>query len=88
VTSTADALRRSLSDSYQIERELGSGSFSAPGVLFRGPYDHATTNDVHRYDVTPDGNRFLMVKPVERPDALPVVVVLNRVEELKARMAR
>ncbi len=71
-----------------VAADPAAGSFSAPVVLFRGPYDHATTIDVHRYDVSPDGNRFLMVKPVERPDALPIVVVLNWVEELKTRMAR
>ncbi len=40
------------------------------------------------YDVTSDGNRFLMALPVPRPEAQPVVVVLNWFEELKAKMGR
>ncbi|HWP83559.1 MAG TPA: winged helix-turn-helix domain-containing protein [Terriglobia bacterium] len=39
------------------------------------------------YDVTPDGNRFLMLKPVELPTSAsaPIHVVLHWSEDLKAR---
>jgi hypothetical protein len=40
------------------------------------------------YDVTPDGSQFLMVTPIERPEAQPIVVVLNWFEELKRRVPR
>ena len=52
-------------------------SFSVPELLFEGPYG------MGRFDVAPDGERFLMVK--ESTDATPEVrVVLNWFEELKA----
>jgi Tol biopolymer transport system component len=38
------------------------------------------------YDVTPDGSRFLLAIPEERPEATPVVVVLNWFEELRRRV--
>ena len=51
-----------------------------PELLFR-----KATEDFD-YDVAPDG-RFLMVEPFERSNALaPIVVVLNWLEELKARV--
>ena len=38
------------------------------------------------YDVSPDGQRFLMLKEGERPEAPPVEVVVNWPEDLKRRM--
>lgn len=52
-----------------------------------GP-DAGRINRTLGYDVAPDGSRFLMVTPVERPGALPVVVVLNWLDELRARVPR
>jgi Tol biopolymer transport system component len=40
------------------------------------------------YDVTADGNEFLLVVPIERPDATPVVVVLNWLDELRRKVPR
>jgi eukaryotic-like serine/threonine-protein kinase len=64
-------------------------SFSAgkPRMLFEGRYvlgQAITTN----YDVSPDGQRFLMVKPAEQEQAPPtqINVVLNWFEELKRRV--
>jgi eukaryotic-like serine/threonine-protein kinase len=64
-------------------------SFAAgkPRVLFEGPYmptPLTTTN----YDVSPDGQRFLMIKPTEQAQAAPtqINVVLNWFEELKRRV--
>jgi serine/threonine-protein kinase len=65
-----------------------AGVFSPPVLLFRGPYLRAAIEEVHEYDVTPDGDRLLMVKPVDRPDALPVVIVLNWLEELQAKVSQ
>jgi hypothetical protein len=64
-----------------------TGDVGTPSVLFR-------RNDVARlggarsvgYDVLPDGSRFLVVVPIERPDALPTTVVLNWLDELKAKV--
>ena len=37
------------------------------------------------YDVSADGNRFLLVVPEQRSGAQPTVVVINWFEELKVR---
>ena len=66
-----------------------TGDVGAPSVLFR-------RKDVARlsgsrgvgYDVLPDGSRFLVVTPIDRPDALPTTVVLNWLDELKAKVKR
>ncbi len=56
-----------------------------PRMLFEGPYVPAT---VTFYDVTPDGQRFLMLKPSEQAPAAPtqINVVLNWFEELKQKV--
>ena len=63
-------------------------SFSAgkPKVLFEGQYlPTPLTNS--NYDVSPDGQSFLMLKPVEQVGTAPtqINVVLNWFEELKRR---
>ena len=59
-----------------------------PRVLFEGPYG-ATPLTIPDYDVSPDGQRFLMLKPIEQEQAAPtqINVVLNWFEELKRRVA-
>jgi len=61
-------------------------SFSAgkPKVLFEGRYQLAP-GTFPNYDVSPDGQRFLMLKPSEQGAASPtqINVVLNWFEELK-----
>jgi eukaryotic-like serine/threonine-protein kinase len=58
-----------------------------PRILFEGQY--ATAATFPDYDVSPDGQRFLMLKPAEQAEAGPtqINVVLNWFEELK-RLAR
>jgi serine/threonine protein kinase len=58
-----------------------------PRVLFEGPYALATV-PISNYDVSPDGRRFLMVKPTEQAQAAPtqINVVLNWFEELKQKV--
>jgi serine/threonine-protein kinase len=53
-----------------------------PRVLFRGPYVGFLNLN---YDVTPDGSRFLMVKPIETSstESTDFVAVLNWGEDLK-----
>ncbi|MGD0957207.1 MAG: protein kinase [Candidatus Acidiferrales bacterium] len=65
-------------------------SFSAgkPRVLFEGQYS-ASGPSLPSYDVSADGQRFLMLKPSEQAGAAPtqINVVLNWFEELKRRVA-
>jgi hypothetical protein len=67
-----------------IDTESGF-SPNAPRLLFEGPY-MPTAASFPFYDVSPDGERFLMLKPVET-EAAPtqINVVLNWFEELKAK---
>jgi len=64
-------------------------SFAAgkPRVLFEGRYE-PTPATFPNYDVSPDGQRFLMLKPSEAGEAAPtqINVVLNWFEELKRRV--
>ncbi len=68
-----------------IDTETG---FSAgnPRMLFEGPY-LPTAASFPFYDVSPDGQRFLMLKPVETEAAAPteINIVLNWFEELKQK---
>ena len=57
-----------------------------PRMLFEGPYATTPPTLVSPfYDVAPDGQRFLMLKPTEQTQAAPtqINVVLNWSEELK-----
>jgi Tol biopolymer transport system component len=64
-------------------------SFSAgkPHLLFEGPY-LPTPATFPNYDVSLDGQRFLMLKPAEKTQAqtTQITVVLNWFEELKRRV--
>jgi eukaryotic-like serine/threonine-protein kinase len=63
-------------------------SFSAdkPRTLFEGPYQPSPAT-IPNYDVSPDGQRFLMLKSSEQAQAAPtqINVVLNWFEELKQK---
>ena len=58
-----------------------------PRMLFGGPYQPASIPSAE-YDVSADGQRFLMIKPVEQGATTPtqINVVLNWFEELKQRV--
>ena len=64
-------------------------TFSAgtPQVLFEGPF-RSDGGSFRNYDVTADGQRFLMVQEVQRPAAKvsQMVLVQNWAEELKQRV--
>jgi serine/threonine-protein kinase len=72
-----------------VSFEPATGEVGTPSLLFRkadaGRLGNGRTTG---YDVTPDGSQFLLVIPIERPDAQPTVVVLNWVEELRRRVPR
>ena len=57
-------------------------------MLFEGQYQSLPTISTPNYDVSPDGQRFLMLKPTEQAQAAPtqINVVLNWFEELKRRV--
>jgi len=59
-------------------------SAGSPTVLFTGTYPFASSRN---YDISPDGQRFLMIKDVEQREEesarAEVIVVLNWFEELK-----
>jgi serine/threonine protein kinase len=64
-----------------------------PETLFKGTYVELSTNDGQPWDISPDGKRFLMMKPLAATDALPaagsprkITVVVNWLEELKQRV--
>ena len=79
---------RSGSKIMAVEVNAKSG-FSAgrPRMLFEGPY-LPTGASFPYYDVSPDGQRFLMLKPVESQASAPtqINVVLNWFEELKQKV--
>jgi eukaryotic-like serine/threonine-protein kinase len=60
-------------------------SFSAgrPKMLFKGSYFSSSHVENPFYDVSPDGQRFLMLKPSEQAVLTQINVVLNWTEELK-----
>jgi len=61
---------------------------SAPRLLFEGPYD--VNVPARSYDVTADGQRFLLLEAQKRPpDVIThLMVVQNWNEELKVRVPR
>jgi hypothetical protein len=72
-----------------VDIDLATGASDPPRALFSGPYpSNQGWTRPRSYDVTPDGERFLLTKlPVDQP--LPrIVVVLNWFEELRARVPR
>ncbi len=61
-------------------------SVGKPKMLFQGPY-LPTPITFPYYDVSPDGQRFLMIKPTEQTSSLTqIIVVQNWFEELKRRV--
>ena len=57
-----------------------------PRTLFEGPFGHA--QPVRSYDIAPDGQRFVMssAPQVEAQPVTRINIVLNWIEELKARV--
>jgi hypothetical protein len=72
------------SSSYTTQLGFAAGK---PRVLFEGQYQ-PTPATFPNYDVSPDGQRFLMVKPAGQEQSAPtqINVVLNWFEELKRRV--
>lgn len=62
------------------KRELFTAG--APRLLFEGPYVNVGGLS---YDVTPDGQRFLLLEPAEPSPITHLNVVLNWFEEVKQK---
>jgi len=60
-----------------------TGALGSPALLFERPYDVAGEGT---YDVTADGERFLMFRPPAAGAPRKIIVVTNWFEELKARV--
>lgn len=56
---------------------------AAPQLLFEGPFAFEPTNAFANYDVTPDGERFVMVTRGGGTPPRELRIVLNWFEELK-----
>jgi len=68
---------------YEAQQSFSPGR---PKELFEGPYV-PTPRSFPDYDVSPDGQRFLMLKPVEDQQATSqIIVVQNWIEELKQKV--
>ena len=55
--------------------------------LFAGPYRRIAVNNPRSYDIAPDGQRFLMLKPIvdaDEREETAVILVENWIEELKS----
>ena len=75
--------RMMVSSIQTSERTLTRGK---PEVLFEGSYvyTHAASTGMQYYDISPDGQRFLMMKEGDLPETQDQInVVLNWFEELK-----
>jgi len=62
-----------------------------PEILFRGTYSPLNLQEGHPWDISPDGKRFLMMKPPSTGTAptaprQKIIVVVNWFEELKQRV--
>ena len=79
----------------RIRHVLGSDPAGTPAKILNTPYHAGSSSrgyDVRAYDVSTDGQRFLMIKdvpsvePKSTAPAASMVVVVNWLEELMARL--
>ena len=64
--------------------DRATGDVGIPTVIFEGPYAYSSFTS--NFDVTPDGQRFLMVKIPPESAPREITVVLNWFEELRRTM--
>jgi len=67
--------------SVQVKQTEATLTAGRPQLLFEGPYVMGNAGEVN-YDISPEGQRFLMIKETE-PAPAQINVVLNWFEELK-----
>jgi serine/threonine-protein kinase len=69
-----------------VSFDPAAGDVGTPTALFRKVQPKRLGGGrTMAYDVSADGNRFLLVIPEEKSGSQPTVIVLNWFEELKAR---
>jgi Tol biopolymer transport system component len=72
---------------YSAAFTPATGEVGTPAFLFRrSDAGRLGGNRTLGYDVTPDGSRFVLIVPVERPEAQPMIVVLHWLNELKVKV--
>jgi eukaryotic-like serine/threonine-protein kinase len=72
-----------------VDIDLATGASGAPRLLFSGPYpSNQGWTRPRSYDVTPDGERFLLTKLPGEQQRPRIVVVLNWFDELTAKVPR
>jgi serine/threonine-protein kinase len=64
-----------------VSVDPASGQLGTPAELFHG--DFATDGSLSSYDVTPDGERFLMLRRAAGADPRQVIIVTNWFKELR-----
>ena len=70
----------------RVEARGGTWGAGSPAKVVEGPYVTRSSASVRTYDVSGDGQRFLLVKPAKQGAASQIVVVQHWVEELKRLM--
>jgi len=74
---------------YATPFDPRTGEVGTPTLLFRARSGgRSAAGGMRGYDVSPDGSRFLLTVPIERPRATPNYVVINWFEELQRRVPR
>ena len=68
---------------FAVDVNLAAGQVGRPHKLFDGAYPAA-----FGWDAAPDGNRFLLVKNVDRPGTLPLLVITNFFDELRKKVGK
>jgi eukaryotic-like serine/threonine-protein kinase len=70
-----------------VSVDMANGRVGQPVALFSGPYpDNPGWTRPRSYDVSPDGERFLLIRVRELDSEPHIAVVLNWLDELRARM--
>jgi eukaryotic-like serine/threonine-protein kinase len=71
-----------------VSVDVANGRVGQPVALFSGPYpDNPGWTRPRSYDVSPDGERFLLIRLRDRDSNPHIAVVLNWFDELRAKMA-
>ena len=66
-----------------VDVSAGADSAGTPTLLFEEPYQLKIGSGASNYDVTPDGQGFVMIRTPESSGATQVTLVQNWFEELK-----
>jgi hypothetical protein len=74
-----------------VKTEPNFNIVGTPQVLFRGTYVSSSPSDGTLWDISPDGKRFLMIKPSGLSESAgrglrKINVIVNWIEELKQRV--